>query len=55
MIRTSAANIEEGNEVRIGGRWRVVEDASSDGETVTLWIEECEYTFPVGEQLTASL
>jgi hypothetical protein len=53
--RTSAANIGEGNEIRIGGRWCVVEDANSDGETVTLWIEEHEYTFPVGAQLTACL
>jgi hypothetical protein len=51
-FRTSAANIEEGNEVKIGGRWQVVEDAQSDGEITILWVEECQYVFNVGDQLT---
>lgn len=50
--RTSAANAEEGNEIKIGGRWQVIEDAQSDGERVTLWAEECEYVFKVDDQLT---
>lgn len=49
---TSAANVEEGNEVRVGGRYMVCEQAESDGETVTLWLGEFAYTFPVDRQLS---
>jgi hypothetical protein len=55
--QTSASNVCEGNEVRIGGRWGVCEESehihAADGsvELVTLWIEEIPYSFKGTDQL----
>lgn len=50
---TSASNVEEGNEVRIGGRWVVCEGAESLAEgKITLWFEEgASTTFASDRQL----
>jgi uncharacterized protein YheU (UPF0270 family) len=50
-VLTSASNVEEGNEVSLGGRWQVVEDAQQDGEIVILWAEGAQYVFAVEDQL----
>lgn len=56
---TSAANVEEGNEIRIGGRWVVVEGVEVDYDTTnatgdytyTLWAEEAPNVFAGNQQL----
>lgn len=52
-VLTSASNVEEGNEVSIGGRWLVVEEVATAevAGLVSIWVEEHEYTFNVGDQL----
>lgn len=50
---TSAANVEEGNEVQIGGRWVVVEGTESlADDEITFWFDEGAFrTFAIDDQL----
>lgn len=52
IMLTSASNVEEGDEVRIGGRWMVAENVVIEDDLVYIEVEEVCYSFALDYQLS---